>query len=37
MGDLLEFADDEGLAVVLCSADGTRRILEVRTPGDVTA
>jgi DNA topoisomerase IA len=27
-------AGDEGLAVVLCYADGTRRIVDVRVPAD---
>jgi hypothetical protein len=30
-------AADEGLAVVFCYADGSRRILEMRTLGDFTA
>lgn len=36
LGEPIAQAGDEGLAVVLCFADGTRRILEIRTPGDVT-
>jgi len=32
LADEIARAGDEGRAVVLCYADGTRRILEVRSP-----
>jgi hypothetical protein len=37
LGRAIAQAGDEALPVVLCFADGNRRILEIRTPGDVTA
>jgi hypothetical protein len=37
LGRAIADSVDEGLAVVLCFSDGTRRIVEIRTPGDVTA